>query len=125
MAVRDSMRFLDFLERHFSPEESQPTSSEIADFIISNFKFYSEKHFEKFVGVAMPVPVAEYCPTLCSRLWQELDIAPLALHEREGGLTGGSNETSWGEKSLDELAESLARRCIRSAPAHQMTRARC
>jgi alpha,alpha-trehalose phosphorylase (configuration-retaining) len=62
--------------------------------------------------VAMPIELSERCPALCSRLWKELDIVPVVLHESENS-SRDSNETPWKAKSVDELAESMAQKCIR------------
>lgn len=65
--------------------------------------------------------VAATCPTLCSRLWAELDIIPLVLP----GLSllgrfaslAQAQPRSWESKAIDEQAESMARKCVRSVEA--------
>jgi hypothetical protein len=115
IAIRDTTYLLDFLEYHFPPNEPQtPSHAAIEDFIVSQLRDYSGKQLEKFVGVAMPEHLAQRCPNLCSRLWSELDIIPLALHEKDRmEATPSRDETSWQSKTVDELAESMARKCIR------------
>lgn len=112
IAIRDATYLLDFLERHFPPEESRPTFSSISDFVISELRAYGGRHIEKFIGVAMPMELSERCPALCSRLWRELDIIPVVLQEPEKP-SEDSNGTPWKAKSVDELAESMARKCVR------------
>ena len=70
------------------------------------------EHLEKFVGIAMPVDLAMKCPHLCSRLWAELDIVPLVLHGKGVHSVGWINRELWTDKTLDEQAESVARKCI-------------
>jgi hypothetical protein len=112
---------LDFIEKEFTDGQACPR--EATDFIISELKNYSKKHLEKTVGLAMPSHVAEHCPTLCSRLWAELDIIPLVLSESalldRIGL-GQSIDTRglgtagvWDQKTVDEQAESMGRKCVR------------
>ncbi|KAL1964169.1 hypothetical protein VTN77DRAFT_7257 [Rasamsonia byssochlamydoides] len=115
IAIRDSTYLLDFLEYPFLPDESRkPPYFAIEDFIINQLRDYSGKQLEKFAGVAMPDHIAQRCPNLCSRLWSELDIVPLTMHERDRiEASASKDETSWREKSVDELAESMARKCIR------------
>lgn len=120
IAIRDTTYLLDFLEYPFPPNDSrEPPYSAIEDFIINQLRDYSGKQLEKFAGVAMPDKIAHRCPDLCSRLWSELDIVPLAMHERDRLEKSASKDmaskdmASWREKRVDELAESMARKCIR------------
>ncbi|KAL2008266.1 hypothetical protein VTN00DRAFT_8248 [Thermoascus crustaceus] len=113
LAIRNTTYLLDFLERHFSPEESKPSCPAITDFIVGQLKEYSLKNLEKFIGVAIPNLVAERCPGLCSRIWAELDIVPLVLHEKGKMSTEEPRYTGWETRGVDEQAESMARKCIR------------
>lgn len=66
----------------------------------------------KFIGLAMSTELAERCPELSSRLWVELDIIPIVLRKSEENVSWGLYEENL-HKSLDEHAESIARKCIR------------
>lgn len=117
IAVRDTTYLLDFMEKEFTPEESQTRSQAATNFIIAELIAYSENHLEKFMGLAIPEHVAEHCPDLCSRLWAELDVVPLVL----SGTTmmdrfpsrATSETQTWVERTTDEQAESMARKCVR------------
>lgn len=67
----------------------------------------------KFIGLAMSADLAERCPDLCARLWLELDIIPIVLRKAEENVSWGSYDEQLPFKSLDEQAESMARKCIR------------
>jgi hypothetical protein len=118
IAIRDATYLLDFIEKKYQPNEHQPCTDEAVEFIITQLKAYGEKHLEKIVGVAMHRRVAASCPSLCSRLWADLDIIPLVLP----GLSllgrfasrGQAQPRSWESKTIDEQAESMARKCVRS-----------
>lgn len=113
LAIWNTTYLLDFLERHFTPEESKPSCPAITDFILSQLKDYSLKNLEKFIGIAIPFRLAERCPNLASRIWSELDIVPLVLHERGKMTTEEPPYTGWETRGVDEQAESMARKCIR------------
>ncbi|RMZ43871.1 hypothetical protein CA14_004489 [Aspergillus flavus] len=72
-----------------------------------------EKQCEKLIGLAMQAEFAEKCPELCSQLWLELDIIPIVLRKAEKHVSWGLYEQDISYKSLDERAESIARKYIR------------
>ncbi|KAJ5668750.1 hypothetical protein N7462_009820 [Penicillium macrosclerotiorum] len=117
IAVRDTTYMLDFIERVFDTSEDQPCAERVTEFIVSQLKAYAEEHLEKIIGVAMPLHVADRCPVLCSRLWAELDIIPLVLPERSLMDRFTSREQplpkAWEARTIDEQAESMARKCVR------------
>lgn len=89
---------------------------EVADIVIDRLREYSEEHDERFVGVGMPEDIATRCPQLCSRLWHELDVVPIAFPEGAPMFSSQkcrTNPTKWDEKAIDELAEAMSRRCVR------------
>jgi hypothetical protein len=61
----------------------------------------------------MSTELAERCPELCPRLWAELDIIPIVLQKKEGNVNWGMSNVYFSYKSLDEQAESIARKCVR------------
>ncbi|KAK2803027.1 hypothetical protein FQN51_004056 [Onygenales sp. PD_10] len=113
LAVRDTTYFLDFSEHHFPVDEAaHPTENVITDFVVLELRRYENEHLEKFIGIAMPRDLAERCPNLCPRIWSELDIVPVVLHGKGVHSVGWINREFWTEKTLDEQAESVARKCI-------------
>jgi hypothetical protein len=126
IAVRDHTYLLDFFEHQFDASDSKHlTSQEIADFVVTQLREYSHEHCERFMGIAMPGAVSTRIPTLCSRLWHELDILPIVFSEASILTFGSKNEdkkTETKAKSTDELAESMARRCLRCDFLYQKAR---
>ncbi|OKL63516.1 hypothetical protein UA08_01663 [Talaromyces atroroseus] len=116
IAIRDTTYLLDFYEQHFGTQlDQQLTNKEVADFIIARLREYSEEHDERFTGIGMPEDVATRYPELCSRLWHELDIVPIAFPEGVPLFASSqyTDPTKWDTKSIDELAEAMSRRCVR------------
>ncbi|KAJ6138497.1 Trehalose synthase (Ccg-9) [Penicillium samsonianum] len=120
IAIRDTTYLLDFIEKQFS--NGQASAEEATDFVISELKAYSMHHLEKIVGISMPEHVAKHCPRLCPRLWAELDIVPLVLSnatliDRVSVDQASENRNpaanGWSEKTIDEQAESMARKGVR------------
>lgn len=85
--------------------------------MIDRLRQYSEEQHERFMGVAMPENVANRCPQLCSRLWHELDIVPIAFPDGiplfSSSAANKDGKTKKTPKSMDELAEAMSRRCVR------------
>jgi hypothetical protein len=115
IAIRDTTYLLDFYEHHFDPgPKLKLTGKDVADFIITRLREYSEEHLERFTGIGMPHDVADRCPQLCSRLWHELDIVPIAFTEGVPlFVTSPIDQPKWNPRSIDELTESMSRRCVR------------
>ncbi|KXG48776.1 Glycosyl transferase, family 1 [Penicillium griseofulvum] len=120
IAVRDTTYLLDFIEKEFS--DSHASEDEVIEFIISKSKQYTMDHMEKLIGISMPEDVARHCPRLCPRLWAELDIVPLVLSnvsliDRMSVEQVGEPQTQpingWDAKTIDEQAESMARKGVR------------
>lgn len=112
LAVRDTTYFLDYSESHLPRTDATSAAEQITDFVLKEVRQYEMDHLEKFVGIALSVDLAMGCPRLCPRLWAELDIVPLVLHGKGVHSVGWINREMWSEKTLDEQAESVARKCI-------------
>lgn len=113
VAVRDSCYPLDFAQFEFTSGSRLDGWAGFTEFVLGKARSYQEKHSQKFVGLAMSTELYERCPALCSRLWAELDIIPIVLRSSEEKLSLGLYEEDLTYKSLDEHAESIARKCIR------------
>ncbi|THC96099.1 hypothetical protein EYZ11_004421 [Aspergillus tanneri] len=116
VAIRDVTYLLEFVQQHLKPKKDQSLSSAIADFVLDQLRQFSEKHMEKFMGLAMPQHLAQSCPDFCSRLWAELDILPLVLpeesrREEDDKFTFGLPDSmTWKVRGTDEQAESMGRK---------------
>jgi glycosyltransferase involved in cell wall biosynthesis len=113
IAVRDSSYLLDFAQYDLPSGSGHQDWSDFSGFVLAKLREYQEEHLEKFIGVAMQAGLAEKCPELCSRLWLELDIIPIVLRKAEEHVSWGLYEEDISYMSLDEQAESIARKCIR------------
>lgn len=113
IAVRDSSYPLDFAQFECPSGSRRDGWAGFTEFILGKAREYQEKHCQKFVGLAMSTELCERCPELCSRLWAELDIIPIVLRSSEEKVSFGLYEENLSYKSLDEHAESIARKCIR------------
>ena len=80
----------------------------IADYIISTVRKYEHDNLTKFIGAGLPRHLRQMSPTLCPRLWAELDIVPICMRpdreQREGDY--------WDDRLIDEQADSMARKCL-------------
>ncbi|KAJ3454110.1 hypothetical protein MRS44_018004 [Fusarium solani] len=110
VAVRDSSYMLDYAQHDISSGNLHPDWAVITDHIIVTAREYQQDHAEKFIGLAMSTDLAERCPNLCARLWLELDIIPIVLRKVEEKVSWGSYDEQLPFKSLDEQAESMARK---------------
>ncbi|KOC09936.1 putative trehalose synthase (Ccg-9) [Aspergillus flavus AF70] len=119
IAIRDTTYLLDFIQESLTLKDDQSLCSVLEKFVIDQLQEWSDAHMEKFIGLAMPERIAKQYPSLCSRLWAELDIIPLVLPEgsrREGDdkfTFGIPDSTTWKIRGIDEQAESMGRKCVR------------
>jgi alpha,alpha-trehalose phosphorylase (configuration-retaining) len=108
---------LDYAQHDISSSGLRPDWPAITDHIVLTAREYQQDHAEKFIGLAMSTDLAEWCPNLCARLWLELDIIPIVIRKAEEKVSWGSYDEQLPFESLDEQAESMARRCIRQVAA--------
>ena len=116
LAIRDATYLLDFLQRDLSTSGSG-CDGDIVDYVLTKLRQFSSEHFEKFMGLAMPLRLAQQYPDLCSRLWMELDVIPVALPEEQQQEVSSKQDwpldLNWASRYTDEQAESLGRKCVR------------
>ncbi|KAL7896881.1 glycosyltransferase family 4 protein [Trichoderma sp. SZMC 28014] len=110
-AVRDSTYLIDFAIKTVSAAEQGSSNDHdfLADYIIKAIRGYEHRTFTKVIGAGLPHAMQSLSPTLCSRLWLELDIVPLVIqqpHEHKERIS------LWLSKRVDEQADSMARKCI-------------
>ncbi|KAG9256602.1 glycosyl transferase group 1 [Emericellopsis atlantica] len=113
IAAHDATYLLDSSEgrvRLRSHDRSDPVTSKdpIAEHVIPALEKYEKDNFFKVIGAGIPIALHELSPTLCSKLWLELDIVPIVM-EPEGA---SRHSGLWNVKSLDEQADSMGRKCI-------------
>ncbi|KAL3466687.1 hypothetical protein BJX64DRAFT_249672 [Aspergillus heterothallicus] len=120
VAIRDSTYLVDFAQESLPLNQDVPLDSHIGDYMLNHLNKWRDEHVEKIVGLAIPQQLANSCPALCSRLWLELDIIPLVLADDSKLGLGGEElryefqkSMDWELRTLDEQAESMARKCVR------------
>ncbi|KAB8245553.1 hypothetical protein BDV35DRAFT_381375 [Aspergillus flavus] len=119
IAFRNSAYLFDYIVFDLPAESSNTPVHTICNRIVSELRTYSEKHKEKLIGLAMPLLLADKYPPLCPQLWRELDILPLVLEHKERARADADQGelatfASWNTKELDEQADSMVRKCLRS-----------
>jgi alpha,alpha-trehalose phosphorylase (configuration-retaining) len=113
LAIHDSVYLLDFCVGHVDRNDEHYTSNSITDFIISKLSEYEHEHLCKILGAGVPQKVIFRSPTLCSRLWAELDVVPISPHDYSvEGLKPRHDQISWDSRNVEEQADSMARKCI-------------
>ncbi|KAL3479187.1 hypothetical protein BJX99DRAFT_222643 [Aspergillus californicus] len=120
VAVRDTTYLLDFKQETLAVNKDSPLESQIGDYILERVHRRCDDHQQKIMGMALSEQLVRTCPTLCSHLWLDLDIVPLVLSDESRLDIGGEKtrtefQTSkdWEMRTLDEQAESMARKCVR------------
>lgn len=87
----------------------------LSSHVVKELQCYERSYLTKFIGVGFPSSIKEKCSSLPSRLWLELDVVPISIpvdiSDRKYEKTT-KNRSCWHEKSLDEQASSMARKCI-------------
>ncbi|KAL4785631.1 hypothetical protein BJX76DRAFT_323730 [Aspergillus varians] len=120
VAIRDATYLVDFAQEELPLHDGGSLDTHIGDYIMEHLHKWSNTHLEKIIGLALAQQLADTCPTLCSRLWLDLDIIPLVLSENSKLELGGDElrhefhkSMDWELRTLDEQAESMARKCVR------------
>lgn len=111
---------MDFAQEELPLRDGISLDSQIGDHVMMHLHKWCNTHLEKMMGLAIPQLLAKSCPTLCSRLWLELDMIPLVLPNDSKLDVGGEDlgykfheSADWDLRTLDEQAESMARKCVR------------
>lgn len=109
LAINDSIYLLDFSVKHIVLDDVLRVDQDlIADYVLEEVEKYEQENFAKFVGAGLPTTLRYMSPSLCSRLWLDLDIIPIVLRP-----DGEEREKSfWDVKRVDEQADSMARKCV-------------
>ncbi|KAK4131279.1 glycosyltransferase family 4 protein [Trichocladium antarcticum] len=109
VAIHDTVYLVDFSVKTIVLDDALRTGADlIADYVISEVEKYEHENFSKFIGAGLPTTLKYMSPTLCSRLWLELDIVPIVMRPDDEH----KEKTYWDVKRVDEQADSMARKCI-------------
>ncbi|BCS22533.1 putative trehalose synthase (Ccg-9) [Aspergillus puulaauensis] len=120
VAIRDATYLVDFAQEELPLQGDGDLDKQIGDHMMGHLHKWCNTHLEKIIGLALPQQLADKCPTVCSRLWLDLDIIPLVLTDDSKLSLGGEElryefqkSMDWELRTLDEQAESMARKCVR------------
>ncbi|KAI5457445.1 family 4 glycosyltransferase [Mariannaea sp. PMI_226] len=109
LAIHDTTYLVDFSVKHIAlVEEMSADQDIIADHIIREVEAYEHENFVKFIGAGLPTSLKYMSPTLCSRLWLQLDIIPVVIRPD----SEAKEKNFWDIKRIDEQADSMVRKCI-------------
>lgn len=109
LAIHDTVYLVDFSVKSIVLDDALRMGADlIADYVISEVEKYEHENFAKFVGAGLPTTLKYMSPTLCSRLWLELDIVPIVMRPDDEH----KEKSFWDVKRVDEQADSMARKCI-------------
>ncbi|KAK4556788.1 hypothetical protein LTR86_006359 [Recurvomyces mirabilis] len=78
----------------------------ICDYLIKSVREYQENNHYKFLGVGIAQEVVDLSSQVPSMIWSELDIVPIIVPRLSRSTTPDVN------KGVDELADSMARKCL-------------
>jgi hypothetical protein len=100
---------VDFSVKYIIFDDALSTGQDlIADYVIEAVQLYEHNNFSKFIGAGLPTMLKYTSPSLCSRLWLELDIVPIVMRPD----AEHKERSFWDVKQVDEQADSMARKCI-------------
>ncbi len=109
LAIHDTIYLTDFSVKHIVLDDATKIGRDlIADYVISEIEHYEHENFAKFIGAGLPTTLKYMSPSLCSRLWLELDIVAIVVRPDDDN----KERTFWDVKRVDEQADSMARKCI-------------
>lgn len=109
LAIHDTVYLLDFSVKYIALDDAMKMGHDlIAEHIISEVARYEHENFAKFIGAGLPTTVKYMSPSLCSRLWMDLDIVPIVIRPDDEH----KEKSFWDAKRVDEQADSMARKCI-------------
>ncbi|KAL4749629.1 hypothetical protein BDW72DRAFT_131478 [Aspergillus terricola var. indicus] len=119
LVVRNGSDLVSFFQCELPLLPPHDPSDAILDFVLRKLLEYRNLYDEKFAAVAFPRSLADQCPSLSLQLWKELDAVPYVVarkpHQRTQDDQGElATFAGWEEKQIDEKADSIARKCIRS-----------
>lgn len=116
IAIHDGTYSIDFCVHfvrvhHSSSEEDKAATVE--DFIVSRLETFRHEHLCKILGAGLSVDLHRHSPRLASRLWQDLDIVPMVFRVGMDLNPETAKSVQNGhEWSIDEQADSVAKKCI-------------
>jgi alpha,alpha-trehalose phosphorylase (configuration-retaining) len=113
IAIHDAVYLQDFCVKSVNLNNRKHSRDDhIADYVVKELKTYERSYLAKFIGAGLPHGLKERSPNLSSRLWLELDIVPISIMADIVDEARPWNPCYWHDKSVDEQADAMVRRCI-------------
>ncbi|KIW70024.1 hypothetical protein PV04_02335 [Phialophora macrospora] len=114
IAIHDGTYLIDFSVQRVSLDEEEESikngdSDWVADHVVDELDRYRKEHVCKILGAGVIAELDGQSPTLCSRLWSELDIVPMVVTSNPVLRSGKARMVS---PRVDETADSAARKCL-------------
>jgi len=101
----------DFAMHTLSTDGSkEDTAHAIVQYIVPTVRGYQYKRKYKFMGAGISRDAFTLAPSLPSELWKQLDVCPIVIAR---GLTTSTIGTLEADMEVDEIADSMARNCIK------------
>ncbi|KAG7293971.1 hypothetical protein NEMBOFW57_004032 [Staphylotrichum longicolle] len=109
LAIHDTVYLVDFSVKYIMLDDAMKMGADsIADYVVAEVERYEHENFSKFIGAGLPTTFKTMSPTLCSRLWLELDIVPIVMRPDDEH----KEQSFWDVKCVDEQADSMAWKCV-------------
>ncbi|KAH6640082.1 glycosyltransferase family 4 protein [Truncatella angustata] len=108
LAAHDTTYLVDFAVEHLQLSGDRKAKDVIADYVINSVQKYEQEHYVKMIGAGLPTTIKDLSPTLCSRLWLDVDVIPIVIRPDYNS----EQPSFWQAKHVDEQADSMARKCV-------------
>jgi alpha,alpha-trehalose phosphorylase (configuration-retaining) len=79
IAIHDGVYMVDFCVQSVDLADKQIGQDAIADLVIMKLESFEKEVVSKLIEAGIPYELMKKSPQLCSRLWLELDIVPIAM----------------------------------------------
>jgi alpha,alpha-trehalose phosphorylase (configuration-retaining) len=93
------------------PTDQEGQATEMGEFLVQSIQKYEQDNHYKFLGAGISQEVVKLSPQAPARIWAALDIVPIVIRNEEGGSMDSGNKVD-AVKTVDELADSMARKCL-------------
>lgn len=93
------------------PTDADGQAAAIAEYLVCSIRNYQEQNSYKFLGAGISQELVKLSPQAPARIWTELDVLPIVIRDEEGGSLHSARNID-AVQGVDELADSMARKCL-------------
>jgi hypothetical protein len=109
LAYHDTTYLVDFSIEHLPSKDNDPVGEDaISNRVIELVQKYEQDNYVKIIGAGVSTVLQKLSPTLCSRLWLQIDVIPIVIRPKQHL----ERPSFWDAKHVDEKADSMARKCV-------------